>query len=120
VFTGVDGRWMAGGIQLRGEWIDGRPFDATTTSGGYFDALVHRPAMGPVTALLRAERVAYKAGGPFDLTTTRYTSGVRVRLLRYVSASVGLAHQPDHLSQRRATALDLGVTCTLRRQLLEP
>jgi acetyl-CoA acyltransferase len=31
VFTGVDVRWMHKGVQLRGEWITGRPFDGTTT-----------------------------------------------------------------------------------------
>src|SRR5207253_329025 len=48
-FTGVDARWMHAGVQLRGEWIWGQPFDGTTTDGGYADLLVHRPAMGPLT-----------------------------------------------------------------------
>ena len=57
VFTGVDARWMAGGVQLRGEWLFGRPWDGTTTRGGYFDVSVHRPVMGPVTAVFRTERL---------------------------------------------------------------
>ena len=32
VFTGIDVRWMHDGVQLRGEWITGRPFDGTTTT----------------------------------------------------------------------------------------
>ena len=27
VFTGMDARWMRDGFQLRGEWLDGQPFD---------------------------------------------------------------------------------------------
>src|SRR5207248_2068319 len=50
VFTGIDLRWMHNGVQFRGEWITGRPFDGTTTKGWYADAIVHRAAMGPVTA----------------------------------------------------------------------
>jgi len=118
-FTGVDARWMRDGVQLRGEWIAGRPFDGTTTTGGYVDLLVHRPAMGPLTAVARAERLAYQAGGPFDIYTSRYSGGVRIRVFEPVAASIGIAHQPDRLSQRRATALDVGVTCTLRRRLVE-
>jgi hypothetical protein len=119
VFTGIDARWMLDGVQLRGEWIAGQPFDGTSTSGGYLDLLVHRPAMGPVTAVARAEHVAYEAGGPYDVYTSRYTAGVRVRVLEKISVSAGVAHQPNHLSQRRATALDIGLTCTLRRQLVD-
>ena len=59
VFTGVDVRWMYNGIQLRGEFLSGRPFDGTTTTGGYVDLLVHRVGMGPVTAVARLERLDY-------------------------------------------------------------
>src|SRR5262245_50418522 len=59
VFTGVDVRWMYNGIQLRGEFLSGRPFDGTTTTGGYIDLLVHRVGMGPVTAVARLERLDY-------------------------------------------------------------
>ena len=33
VFTGVDLRWTAGGVQVSGEWITGQPFDGTSTHG---------------------------------------------------------------------------------------
>ena len=32
---------------LRGEWIDGRPFDGVATHGGYVDVIVHLLGMGP-------------------------------------------------------------------------
>ena len=31
MFSGVDGRWMRGGVMLRGEWLTGRPFDEGRT-----------------------------------------------------------------------------------------
>ena len=61
-FSGFDLRWMYAGVQLRGEWIDGQPFAGRSTRGGYLDAIVHRPMMGPVTAVVRAERLTQGAG----------------------------------------------------------
>ena len=60
-FGGMDVRWMSGGVMLRGEWIGGRPFDGTSTTGGYTDVIVHRPVMGPVTAFGRdrASRIRF-------------------------------------------------------------
>jgi hypothetical protein len=84
---------MGGGVQVRGEWLGGRPFDGTTTTGGYADVIVHRPVMGPVTALLRAERLAYTAPEPHALYSHRYSAGARIRLWRTIAASVGLVHQ---------------------------
>ena len=60
-FNGVDARWSVGGVQLRGEWIFGHPFDAVDTRGGYIDLIVHRIGMGPVTVVARAERLDYDA-----------------------------------------------------------
>ena len=92
-FGGVDVRWMASGVQVRGEWLGGQPFDGTRTDGGYADVIVHRPAMGPVTAFARAERLAYDAEPPHALYTHRYTAGARVRMWRTIAASLGVAHQ---------------------------
>jgi hypothetical protein len=108
-------RWMAGGVQVRGEWLGGQPFDRTRTTGGYADLIVHRPSMGPVTAFGRAERLAYEAQPPRDLYTHRYTAGARVRLWRTIAASVGLVHQAGELTQTRRTAVDFGVTGSYRR-----
>jgi len=114
-FGGVDVRWMSGGVMLRGEWIGGRPFDGTSTTGGYADVIVHRPAMGPVTAFGRIERLAYDSIPPFDLYTHRYTGGARVRVWRTISVSAGLVHQAGQQTQAKRTALDVGITGSWRR-----
>ena len=62
LFNGVDARFTTAGVQLRGEWIFGRPFDGVTTTGGYLDLLVHRRALGIVTPVARIERLDYEAG----------------------------------------------------------
>lgn len=113
-FGGVDARWMGGGVQVRGEWLGGRPFDGTTTTGGYADLIVHRPVMGPVTALLRAERLAYTAPEPHALFSHRYWAGARIRLWKGLATSVGISHQAGQLTQTRRTAIDIGVTYAAR------
>jgi hypothetical protein len=119
-FGGVDVRWMHAGVLLRGEWIAGRPFDGTATRGGYADVIVHRPELGPVTLLARAERLAYDARAPFALYTHRYAAAARLRVWRGLSVSGGVAHQAGQRTQRRATALDLGVTYAVRAALARP
>jgi hypothetical protein len=114
-FAGIDARWMGAGVQVRGEWLGGRPFDGTTTTGGYADVIVHRPVMGPVTALFRAERLAYTAPEPHALYSHRYAAGVRVRLWKGLGASIGASHQAGQLTQSRRTALDVGLTYAARR-----
>jgi hypothetical protein len=114
-FTGVDVRWMRDGVQARGEWIAGRPFDGTTTTGGYADLIIHRPRMGPVTAVARVDRLAYDAVPPFALFAERYTAGARIRVLDRLAVQVELLHQSRALPQRRATAIDLGLTYSVRR-----
>jgi hypothetical protein len=115
MFTGVDVRWMRDGVQLRGEWIAGRPFDGTTTTGGYTDVIVHRPGMGPVTALVRAERIAYDAPPPFAIFAERYTAATRIRLFDSLAAQIGIVHQTRDLPPKRPTAVDVGLTYSLRR-----
>jgi hypothetical protein len=113
-FGGVDVRWMHAGIQVRGEWLAGRPFDGTTTRGGYVDVIVHRPRMGVVTALLRAERLDYEAEPPHELYMHRYSAASSIRLFAHLSAQVALVHQPAAAHSSRSTALDLGVMYSLR------
>lgn len=114
-FGGLDARWMTGGVLLRGEWLGGRPFDGTRTTGGYADLVVHRPGMGPVTAFARAERLAYEARPPFGLVSHRYLGGARVRLWQPLAVSVGVSHQAGQLTQRRRTAVEVGLTGSWRR-----
>jgi hypothetical protein len=114
MFTGVDVRWMRDGFQIRGEWIGGRPFDLTRTFGGYVDALIHRPAMGPVTAVARVERLDYEAG-PFSRYPRRYTAGARIRVSSILVGYVNVVRQPDSTLLAGTSALDLGLTFTARR-----
>ena len=113
-FLGVDARWMRSGIQVRGEWIDGRSFDGTRTYGGYADLIVHQPFMGPVTAVARAEKLDYLAGRRSSFPR-RYTTGARVRLASMLVAHVNAIHEPAYDQQRSNTSLDVALTFTARR-----
>jgi hypothetical protein len=113
-FTGVDVRWMAGGVQLRGEWIDGKPFDQGQTRGGYLDAIVHRPFMGAVTAVARVERLDYNAGR-FSSFPRRYTTGARVRVTPFLVLQGNLIHQPDDARLPGLSAVDVALTITTRK-----
>ena len=113
VFSGVDIRWMSGGVQLRGEWIDGHPFAGARTSGGYVDAIVHRSMMGPVTAVFRAERLDFLAG-PFLSHPRRYTAGTRIRLLSVLVGQINIVRQPLDVHLPAISALDVAFTFTAR------
>ena len=116
VFNGVDARWTSGGVQVRSEWIFGRPFDGVTTRGGYIDAIVHRAGMGPVTAVARVERLDYTANtAARSLYLHRFTAGGRVRFGSCLSGTVSVIHQPSGLAAGRTNVLDAGLTCTVRR-----
>jgi hypothetical protein len=116
VFNGVDGRWTSGGVQLRGEWIFGRPFDGVATHGGYIDVIVHRIGMGPVTAVGRVERLDYTANtAERSLYLHRFTAGARIRFGSCLSGTVSVIHQPSGLAAGRTNVLDAGLTCTVRR-----
>lgn len=116
-FGGIDARWMRGGVQVRREWLAGRPFNGTTTTGGYIDTIVHTPRMGPVTGFARLERLDYDTDPRFALHSQRYGAGLRVRVWQRLAASFGVVHQAGQLTQHRATALDIGLTLTLRENI---
>jgi hypothetical protein len=117
VFTGVDVRWMHHGIQARGEFIAGRPFDGTTTTGGYVDVLVHRVGMGPVTAVTRLERLDYDTTSPFILFARRAMAGARIRIPGGLTAQIAAGHQWRQQIQRDRTALDFSLTYSLRHDV---
>jgi hypothetical protein len=117
VFTGVDFRWMHGGIQARGEFITGRPFDGTTTTGGYLDLLVHRVGMGPLTAVARLERLDYDTVSPFFLFARRAMAGARIRIPGGLTAQIAAGHQWRQQIQRDRTALDFSLTYSLRHDV---
>ena len=113
-FSGLDVRWMREGVQLRGEWITGQPFDGTTTTGWYADAIIHRVAMGPVTAVARIERLDYDTSPPFDLHKRRQTVGARIRIRPGFSTQMNVLHQTGQPDTYGAVALDIGVTYSVR------
>ena len=113
-FVGLDARWMIGGVQVRGEWIDGRSFAGTRTFGGYADVIVHRPFMGPVTAVARAEKLDYLAG-PRSSYPRRYTTGARIRLAEMLVAHVNAIREPAFDTHTPRTSLDVALTFTARR-----
>ncbi len=112
-FGGIDARWMNGGLQLRGEWIFGRPFDEAATYGGYVDVTLHRESMGPVTMVARAERLDYPAG-EFSEYLRRYTVGARVRAPMSLSLQINLLHQPGGFVGGQRVAVDVSLTQTFR------
>jgi hypothetical protein len=123
-FTGVDARWAHRGLQLRGEWIAGQPWDGPDTDGGYVDAIVHVPFMGPVTAVFRAEWLNYFSEHPFswqykdDYTewhATRQTVGGRIRLPGGFTAQIDVLRQSDVLAYYDRAALDVALTYSIRR-----
>lgn len=112
-FAGLDARWMQGGVALRGEWLTGRPFDGTKTSGGYVDLTVHRPALGPVTLVGRAERLDYTVDNPRAMHAVRFAAGARIRLLDTLSLQANVIRQRGIPNQGRS-ALDLAATYVIR------
>jgi len=110
---GIDARWMLDGIELRGEWVDGEPFDGVVTRGGYLDLMVHRPHFGPVTPVARVEYLDYSAG-PFSAYPRRVTAGVAVRVNTALAVQLDGLHQGQPLINGRRTGLDIGLTYTVR------
>jgi hypothetical protein len=113
VFTGIDVRWMQKGVQLRGEYIAGRPFDSVSTDGWYIDAIVHKPVLGPVTLVARVEDLDYEAGRR-SAFNTRYTAGGRVQFTTAVAGHFNVLHQSLPLANGKRTGVDVGLTVTLR------
>ena len=123
-FTGVDARWAHRGVQLRGEWIAGRPWDGPDTNGGYVDALVHVPFMGPVTAVFRSEWLNYYSDFPFswhdedgytEWQAARLTAGGRIRLPRGFTAQIDVMRHSEELAYRGRAGLDVALTYSIRR-----
>ena len=114
LFNGVDARFTTGGVQVRGEWIFGRPFDGVTTTGGYLDLLVHRRALGIVTPVARFERLDY-AAGRYSLFLHRVTAGARVQMPGCFTGQINVIHQPAGLAAGRRNVMDAGITCSVRR-----
>jgi hypothetical protein len=113
-FGGIDARWMLDGIELKGEWADGEPFDGVVTRGGYLDLMVHERRLGPVTPVARVEYLDYSAG-PYSEDPRRVTAGIAVRLDTALTGQLDVLHQGEPLINGRRTGLDVGLTYTFRR-----
>ena len=113
VFTGVDFRVTGAGMQVWGEWLDGQPFDGTTTTGWHVNGSVHRPFMGPVTAVARVERLDYDTIPQFELHSKRQSVGGRIRLLRDFCAQISVVHQ-TWPNMEPSTAMDAALTYSVR------
>ena len=126
-FSGVDARWMRGGVQVRGEWLMGQPANGSTTHAWFVDTSVHRPAMGPVTAVFRAERLTYTSLVPFmwlgmlcdedePWIGARLTAGGRIRLPGGLTAQLALVREGHELAEHAAhTAFDAALTYSFGR-----
>jgi hypothetical protein len=112
-FTGVDARWMHEGLELRGEWITGQPFDDTATYGDYVDMRLHTPALGIVTPVFHAERLAYEADPRRSIFPYRLTAGSRVQIRPRLAAQINVLRQHGVPNQGE-TALDVAVTYVVR------
>jgi len=114
IFNGFDARWMRSGFQLRGEWIDGQPFDGMHTRGGYVDAFLHRREMGPFTALARLEVLDYDAGAR-SMFARRSTIGTRIHLVDSLYAQINRSHNSGKtLYSEYRNSTDLALTYTIR------
>ena len=119
-FTGLDLRWMYRGVQVRGEWMTGHPFDGATIKGWYADALIHLVRMGPVTAVARVEQLEQEGGDEPESTgegaAKRQVIGARIRLPGGFSLNVDLMHRMGkvELAESNRFALDVGITWTVR------
>jgi hypothetical protein len=118
-FTGIDLRWTRGGVQLRGEWMTGRPFAGASSSGWYADGFLHLAGMGPVTAVARIEQLDFEEPAEEEESSSRrQTIGARVRLAGGFSVSVNLVHRQGDLQAYRPTSFDVGLTWSARRRPL--
>jgi hypothetical protein len=114
-FSGVDVRWAhPSGLQARGEFLTGHSYEGVSTAGWYVDGLVHRPGMGPFTALVRGEWLDYSAAPPRARTAKRVTLGARMRLPGPVTVQLNYLRQRGDLPRIKSHSIDLSATYSLR------
>ena len=114
-FSGIDVRWAhPAGLQARGEFLKGHSFEGVSTTGWYIDGIVHRPGMGPFTALVRGERLDYTAPAPRDRRSKRLTLGTRVRLPGPVTMQLNYLRQHGDLPRIKEHSIDVSATYSFR------
>jgi len=114
-FAGIDARWAhPAGVQARGEFLTGHSYEGVSTHGFYIDGSVHRPGMGPFTALVRAERLDYTAPSPRAREARRLTLGTRVRLPGPVTIQLNYLRQRGDLPHLKDHTIDVSATYSFR------
>lgn len=114
-FSGVDARWAhPSGLQARGEFLTGHSFEGVSTLGWYVDGIVHRPGMGPFTALVRGEWLDYDAAPPRARMAKRLTLGTRVRMPGPVTVQLNYLRQHGDLPRIKAHSIDVSATYSFR------
>jgi len=123
-FSSVDARWAIPGLQLRGEWIFGEEWTNAPekTRGGYVDAIVHTQSMGPVTAVLRTEKLDWTYLETYEDGSTalevwhgyRQTAGARVRIPGGLTAQINVLHHSRNVTVDKRTAFDVALTYSIR------
>jgi hypothetical protein len=114
-FSGVDVRWAhPSGLQARGEFLTGHSYEGVSTIGWYIDGIVHRPGMGPFTAVIRGEQMDYTAPEPRDRRAKRLTLGTRVRLRGPVTLQLNYLRQHGDLPRLKSHSMDFSATYSVR------
>ena len=114
-FTGFDARWTHNaGFQARGEVLKGHSFEGVTTTGWYVDGALHRPGMGPFTAVARSEYLNYTAPSPRARSARRLTLGTRVRWPGPVTLQLNYLRQHGDLPHIKKQLVDFSATYSVR------
>jgi len=115
-FTGVDLRWSHRlGILARGEYLSGQSYQGVSTEGWYLDGALHRPGMGPFTAVVRGEALEYYSPDPSRAREAqRFTVGTRVRLPGPVTLQLNYLRQRGDLPHIKTKSIDLSMTYSIR------
>jgi hypothetical protein len=114
-FTGLDVRWThSAGIQARSEVLTGHSFEGVSTTGWYVDGALHRPGMGPFTAVARTEYLNYIAPSPRARSARRLTLGTRVRWPGPVTLQLNYVRQRGDLPHIKAQTFDFSATYSVR------
>jgi len=115
-FSGIDVRWMYGGVQLRGEWIIGQQWNGSRTNAGYVDAIIHPRFMGPVTAVFRTEQLSWFEAPrtDYDWHGFRQTAGARLRIPGGLTAQFNVLHHSKLVATSQRTAFDIALTYSIR------
>ena len=114
-FSGIDVRWAhPAGVQARGELLKGHSYEGVSTLGWYVDGILHRPGMGPFTALVRGESLDYDATPGRARAGKRVTLATRVRLPGPVTLQLNYLRQQGDLPRIKSQSIDFSATYSIR------